>query len=196
MRVLSAVIVVLFAASLAAAADEKLPVEVRLIANKTSYKLDLGGKTAAEFKELLAKAGKSGGILPTPPAVDLQFEVVNTSDKAIQIWHKGDPVRLVLDVTGPDAMRVHSNRPMTLEFRLPVPMTLEPGKSLQIPITSLTFGHRGVSEMAYWMKAGEYSIVANFHTAISPAPKGSKPAEQGFGTLVLKSAEVKVKVTE
>jgi len=191
-----AVLLFLLASTAAGWAQEKLPVEARLIANKTTYKLDLGGKTAAEMKQLFKRAAKDGTDLPRPPAVDLVLEIVNTSEKAVRIWQSGDPVVLRLVVKGPDAVHLRENRAFTLEFRLPVPTTLEPGKSLRFPIQSLSFGFRGMAEQAQWLQPGDYTIEAHFETALNPAPKGSKLAEDGFGRVTLRSAPVKVKVTE
>jgi hypothetical protein len=73
-------------------------------------------------------------------------------------------------------------------------MTLAPGKTYSMPIKSLQHGFRGVSKSTYWTEPGEYTITASFKTAISPAPKGSKEAEKGFGNALLVSEPVKVKV--
>jgi hypothetical protein len=82
----------------------------------------------------------------------------------------------------------------TLDFRAPKVMTLASGKTFSIPIKSLQYGFRGVAKSSYWTEPGEYTITAGYKTAISPAPKGSKEAEKGFGNAVVTSDPVKVKV--
>src|SRR5262245_10231679 len=67
-----------------------VPLELRLVAKKTKYPLDLGGKTAKEFKKQLEEAKKTGNQLPEPPAVDFTLELKNTGDKDIQIQVEGD----------------------------------------------------------------------------------------------------------
>jgi hypothetical protein len=169
--------------------EEKLPVTAKLVAKKDTYRLELDGKTPEEFRKLIA----AGGKLPAPPAVHLELELHNTSDKEVKIWVKGDPVVLELDVKGPGAVSVIAQKAFTQEYRAPAATTLPPGRSYSYPITSLKYGFRGVEKHAYWTEPGEYTITATLTTAISPAPPGTK-VQKGFGQVALTSNPLKVKV--
>ena len=169
-----------------------LPVKAKLVAKKTTYTLDLGGKTADEFRKLIKDAEK-GGRLPPAPAVDMSLEITNTSDKEIQIWSKGDPVQLELMLTGAGAVNAKPLLAFTTDFRAPVPMTLAPGKSLTIPITNLVYGFRGASEMSYWTEPGEYKLAASYKTGIQPPPKGSTVNDR-FGVVTIPAEPITIKI--
>jgi hypothetical protein len=170
------------------------PVELRLTAKKTTYTLDLGGKTAAEFKKQIADAD-NGGRAPSPPAVDLALEVRNTSDKDVQVWIDGDATLLTLDLKGPAAVNNTLKKlAVTLDFRVPKTIVVAAGKSHSIPLTSLAHGFRKLTSASYWLEAGDYTLSASYKTALSPAPKGSKDAGDGFGTVTLTSPPLKLKV--
>jgi hypothetical protein len=202
MRVyLTAMAVLGLAVSLARAEDKKeepkqpdLPVKATLKAKKDSYTLDLGGKSADEFKKMLKDAEKTGKV-PDAPKVDLVLELKNTSDKDVDIWISGDPVVLNLDLKGKGAESVMARRFFTQEFRVPKAMTLAAGKTHEIVIGSLTYGHRGVAMQAYWTEAGDYTLAASFKTGIKPAPKGTKDNGDGFGACTINSEPVKITVT-
>lgn len=197
----AAVVLALLAAS-AASADEKkdgstsdppgVPLELKLVARKDAYKLDLGDKKPEEYREMIKTA--KPGTLPPPPAVDLEVTVTNTSDKDVTFWAKGDQVVLLLVLEGEGAVSVDTKKPVTLDFRLPEPLTLAPGKSHTYPVKSLAYGFRGIAQQAYWTDAGDYIMRAKLQTGVSPAPKGSKDTGNGYGMVTLTSAPVKIKV--
>src|SRR5262245_37293500 len=168
-----------------------LPVAVKLLAKKDTYKLEVDEK---QLKMLLEAARKTGRNYPPPPDVDLVLEITNTSDKEIQIWTGGDPFQINLQLRGPGALTEKVNRIFTLEFRMPEAKSLKPGAKLSLPIRSLTFGMRGQSEYAYWTKPGEYLLTATLNTGISPPPPGSKKYDENFGTLQLASDAITLKV--
>jgi hypothetical protein len=183
---------------LAAGADEPkpadLPLKAKLVAKKDTYKLDLDGKSGEEFRKILKDAEKSGKA-PAPPAVDMMLEITNTSDQDVKFWVEGDANDLQLDVKGPNVVTITPQKAFTTDFRMPKVITLAPGKTHTIPIMALQYGFRGASKYTYWTEPGEYAITGSFKTAISPAPKGSKEVEKGFGMAVLVTSEpVKVKV--
>src|SRR6516162_8193894 len=60
------------------------PIQATLTAKKTTFKLDLGGKTAEEFNKTI-KDEK----YPPAPAVDMVLELKNTSDKDVEVWISG-----------------------------------------------------------------------------------------------------------
>jgi hypothetical protein len=183
---------------LATRADEPkqadLPLKAKLVAKKDTYKLDLDGKSGEEFRKIL-KDAEASGKAPAPPAVDMVLEITNTSDQEVKFWVDGDATELQLDVKGPNAVTITPKKAFTTEFRTPKVITLAPGKTHTIPVTALQYGFRGVSKYAYWTEPGDYTVTASYKTAISPAPKGSKEVDKGFGMAVLVSSEpVKVKV--
>jgi hypothetical protein len=192
--------VTLLLAPLTLRADEKkdekpadLPVKAKLVAKTSTYKLDLGGKTADEFRTFL-KENLGTGKLPPAPAVELTLELTNTSDKDVQIWTRGDPVTVTLDLKGPGAETVTPRQAFTRIFHVPVPMTLAPGKTFSVPITSLSHGFRGIAQRSYWTAPGEYKLSATFNTGLNPAPADSKPDANGFGRAAIRSEPIAVKV--
>jgi hypothetical protein len=172
-----------------------LPLELK-ITGKTKYTLDLGGMSAADFKKAVAAAGKGKGRAPATPAVDLTIELKNTSDKTVQVWSKGDPVVLSLELQGKGAVTATPLLPMTLEFRLPDGVGLEAGKTLTFPLKSLSAGFRGVSQLSYWTEPGDYELVATLKTGLMPIPKGAKDNGDGYGIITLTSPAIKLTVEE
>lgn len=160
---------------------------------KDSYKLDLGGKTAKEWEELLEVGKKLGSPLPKPPAVDLELEIQNVGKESIDFWSAGDPVQVVLEMKGPNAKTTNAPLAFTADFRLPKFMTLEPGKTHVIPIKSLSSGFRGTGTWHYWLAPGEYTITPKFKTGIRPVPPGAKELYGGAPvTVVGEGTKVKV----
>jgi hypothetical protein len=172
-----------------------VPVQAKLIAKKATYTLDLGGKSAAEFKQAVKDAEKNGRY-PQAPAVELVLELRNTGDRDVRVWTSGDPVRLMLDLKGKDAVNeTLKGIAFTRIFMVPKATTLAPGKSVEIPINSLSYGMRGASHRSYWLEPGEYTLTASYQTGVSPAPKGSKDTGDGsFGRVTLTTAPLKLKV--
>ncbi len=171
-----------------------VPVQAKLLAKQTTYTLDLGGRSPAEFRQALKDAAKDGRY-PPAPAVDLVLELRNTGDKEVQVWTSGDPVRLMLDLKGKGAVNeALKGIAFTTIFIMPKATTLAPGKSVEIPIKGLAYGMRGASHRSYWLEPGEYTLTASYQTAVAPAPKGSADAQGGFGKVVLTSAPVKLQV--
>ncbi len=187
--------------SLAAKADDKkdqpdpknLPVTAKLVAKQGAYALDLGGKSAEDFRKAVEEGAKAGKV-PAPVAVDLVLELKNTSDKDVQVWISGDPTLLNLELKGQGAVSVTVRRAFTREFRLPKPVKIEAGKTFEMPIKQLSFGMRNMEKQAFWTEAGEHTLAATFRTAVSPAPEGSKNVRDGFGEVLLKTEPIKIKV--
>jgi hypothetical protein len=169
-------------------------VEAKLVAKKDTYPLDLGGKTAEEFRKLL-KDAETAGPNPPAPKVDLILEFTNTSDKDVQIQLGGTRNVITLDLKGPGADTiVMKNRPMPKFLIVSKTVTLAPGKSESVPVTSLAFGLRNLTHAAYWTAAGEYTLVASYQTSLAPAPKDARDAGNGLGAVTLTTAPIKLKV--
>lgn len=201
-RILSLALLVGFA-GLGSADDKKAdkpkndpkdtPLELTISGKTTKFTLDLGGLSAADYKKALDAAAKGNGRAPAPPTVDLTVEVKNTSDKPVKVWSKGDPMVLTLELKGKGAVNTTPLLGFTTDFRGPEAVEIAPGKSLSIPVKTLTSGFRGASKFSYWTEAGEYELVATLKTGMTPAPKGAMDFD-GFGVVTLTSSALKLTV--
>jgi hypothetical protein len=167
----------------------KGPVEALLKANKKTYTLDLGGKSAADFRKQI-ESGADTGEYPEAPKVDLTLELKNTSDKEVEIKVGGTQNVIELEVKGKGAITAPLKRRITPKFLIaPRTVTLAPGKSVRVPITSLEFGFKG-SHRAWWVEPGKYTLSARYKTNISPRPKDAKED----GAVTLTSAPITLEV--
>jgi hypothetical protein len=169
-------------------------VEAKLVAKKATYKLDLGGKSAEEFKKALDEAATTHEY-PIPPQVDLVLELTNTSDQEVQVKVGGTANVVTLDLKGKGAVSVPVKGRITNKLVIaPKAVTLAPGKSTEIPITTLAYGFKNSTDQAYWTAAGEYALAAGYKTWVSPGPKDAKTDADGFAAVTLTSAPVKITV--
>jgi|ERR1051326_4092843 hypothetical protein len=170
--------------------------EARIVLNKDTYALNLGGKTADEFRKAVKEAETKGGAAPgVPPEVDIVVELRNTSEQDIKIWVEGDNTELILDLKGPGAASYTQDIPIG---RATIPskvITIAAGKTHTLPLKSLQTGTSNIRiQRTYWTETGEYTLVARYRTAIAPAPKGAKDAGDALGHVVVSSAPVKIQV--
>ncbi len=172
---------------------EGTPLKLTITGKSTTYALDTGGLSAEDYRKKLEDEAKTGKPLAVP-AIDLAVEIKNTSDKGVQVWTTGDPVVLTLDLKGKGAVNLDPALAFTREFRIPKSVEIPAGKSVSIPLKSLTSGFRGRSHVSYWTEPGEYELVATLKTGVSPAPKGAKEDMDGFGLVTLTSAPFKLMV--
>jgi hypothetical protein len=171
-----------------------VPIEATLKANTDAYTLDLGGKTADDFRKALEDAEKTG-TYPDAPKVDLVLELKNTSDKEVKVKVGGTTTVLELGLTGPAATTVMLKRRVTPKIVIPAKeVVLAPGKSVTVPIERLAFGAKGDASRAYWLEPGKYSLAASYKTWMSPAPKGASETPDGYGAVTLTSAATTVTV--
>ncbi len=169
-------------------------VEARLVSAKDTYTLDLGGLSAEDYRKQLKQAEK-GGANPPIPKVELTLELVNTSDKDVQVRYGGTANVYMLDLKGDGAVSVaFGRRAQPLFVLASKTVTLAPGKSEKIKIESLAFGRRNLTNAAYWTAPGEYTLAISYQTTVNPAPKDAKDAGNGFGAVTLTSAPIKIKV--
>jgi hypothetical protein len=169
-------------------------VEAKLVAKTATYPLNLGGKTAEEFKKAIT-AGAATGDYPEPPQVDLVLELVNTSDKEVKIKVGGTTTVIGLELKGTGAVSVPLKNRVTNKLAIaPKVVTLAAGKSASVPIASLAYGYKNATDVAYWTEAGDYTLSASYKTWISPAPKDAKDGGDGFGAVTLVSAPIKLTV--
>ena len=163
--------------------------EAVLTSKRATYQLDLGGLSPDDFRKMI----DAGQYAPAPP-VDLSLEIRNTGGKDVQIRMGGTTNVIDLDLQGPDALTVELKGRITNKLLIaPKTITLEPGKSQTVPITSLSFGFKG-SHNAYWLAPGKYTLTASYKTTASPAPAAAQPADEGFGAVTITSAPLTVTV--
>ena len=120
----------------------------------------------------------------------MTFELTNTGKKAVTIPQGSDASSLNLKLEGPGAVTVSYVQMRTMEYRIGKPVTIEPGKSITIPIAKLLHGMRGDSSASYWTAAGEYTLTASYVTPV----EGLNLKEDQQATIT--AAPVKIKVTE
>jgi hypothetical protein len=171
-----------------------IPLELRILAKKTSYVLDRGGKTPADFLKQF-EDGKERGIYPPAPVVDLTVELRNTGKTDIKVQVKGDSCALDLTLKGKGALNVKPRAFFTTVYIRSHPLTLAPGKTVTFPVKSLDSGFRGGSRRAFWTEPGTYELIASYHTGVFPHPKGAKNAGSGWGSATITSAPLELRVT-
>lgn len=172
-------------------ADEKSPLELKVVATKDGY---AWGRDQApkEFKKMLdemaekIKKGEDPGRMPNPPAVDLMLQITNKSDKEVTVYVGGDSNQVTLDLKGPGVVALKPLLGFTADFRLPKAESIAPGKSYNLQVKQLSDGFRGASRWIYWTEPGEYTISATYQLATNDGGKGP----------LLKSEPVKIKVED
>lgn len=178
----------------AAAQDKKpaQPVTLKLVSKKDKYVFDGGGMTPREYKadlEALVKNLEKGERVrpPKPVPVDIALRLENTSKEPVTVYVGGDTNVHKFELTG-GAGVVTVNNPVafTADFRLPKAVTIEPGKTHEIPVKQFADGPRGISRLVYWTGPGEYKLTATYVLATQD---GGKAAE-------LKSEPIKIVVSE
>ena len=164
----------LLAVSGAAPPDDKKdakpapPVTLTVVSKADKYVFDGGGQTPAEYKKALEDRAKniaSGADIkpPKPLAVDLALVLTNTTKEAVKVFVGGDTNVFTLELTGGAGVVTMPNPvAFTEEFRLPKAVTIEPGKTHEIPVKLLADGHRGLSRLVYWTGPGEYKLTAKY----------------------------------
>jgi hypothetical protein len=169
------------------------PIEAVLTAKKATYTLDLGGKSAAEFKKAI-EGGDATGDYPEAPAVDLVLELRNTGDKEIQAKVGGTMNVIDLDLQGPGAVSAQLKRRITNKLVVASKtISLAPGKSEEAPVTSLAYGFKG-GYRAWWTEPGKYTLSASYKTSVSPVPAGGKDNGDGYADVKVTSAPTTITV--
>jgi hypothetical protein len=174
-----------------------VPLEARLVSKQDTYTLDLGGKTAKEFRKLLDDE-KETKRYPQPPSVDLVLEFKNVGKDDIKFLIGPDGAEPSLTLKGEGAVTVDLFPNVSGRRSIPPKeITLAPGKTYEWPIkslASLSFTHP--QHQSYWTEPGEYTVIATVHSQVSPVPKGAKDKGNGFADVKITSAPAKVKVVE
>jgi WD40 repeat protein len=168
------------------------PLEAKVISQKKTYTLALGGKTAEDF----ARQFNVEKPLPASPEVDLVLSLRNTSDEVVTLDPRG---QFDAYLVGAGALNHPEEEYQTGLTRAgdgalssePKKITLAPGESHSVPITSLDFGH---CQQSYWLLPGEYTLHVSYHTRVKPAPEGWYKGDDGTGYGTLRAAPLRVKV--
>lgn len=154
-----------------ATADDKAPVELKVVAKTAKYKFDGGGKTADEYKkhlEDLAAKAKAGELVqpPKPLAVDFVLTLTNTTKNDVTIYIGGDTNQFTFELTGGAGVVALANPvAFTADFKLPKALTLAAGKSHEFPVKAFADGMRGFSRLVFWTGPGEYKLTAKYQLA-------------------------------
>jgi len=148
-------------------ADEKPTLTLKVTSKKDTYTIDRGGKTDEEYQKLFTEflKGKGLGKVPPPVAVDLVVSIVNDGKKPVTITVGADNSEVLFNLQGPKAQYLRPLVATTREFRLGKPVTIEPGKSYDMPYTKLVDGFRNISRNIYWLEPGEYTLSATYQMA-------------------------------
>lgn len=176
--------------SIPAAAQDKPPVELKLVAKKDTYPwpYGLGPKDLeTSLKELIQQRKQMEAVeFPAPPAVDLVLEIKNTGTEKTTVYIDGDVNVLTLQLKGPGVVTADPGLSFTADLRPAKPTELAPGKTVEIPVKYLSDGFRRGGRYIYPTAAGEYTVSASYQLATADGGKGA----------VLKSGEVKLKIEE
>jgi hypothetical protein len=182
-----------------------VPLQVRLIARKTEYTLDLGGKTADELRKLIDESKATprvGPAMPGTPAVDLLLELRNTSNEEVTLRIGRGRAQPWISLQGPGALNIETpNAYIARRVVLGENISIAPGKTYSYPIKDLAVPATNVGgHNAYWTQPGEYELTAHFWTLMLPQPANSPalnyPGAPAGGMVTFASAPIKVKVVE
>jgi hypothetical protein len=192
---LSAVCLSLFAMRAVAGEEPKAapgPLVLKVIDKAEKHVFDGGNRTPREFKEFLeelATRQKKGERIepPEPFRVDFVLKVENTSKEPITVYVGGTANIFTLDLSGGSGVVTLTNPALMPRLvRAPSAVTIDPGKSYEVPVDSLSDGRRGTARLVYWTGPGEYKLTATY-TLLDAL---------GGKLEVLKSDPITVKVVE
>jgi hypothetical protein len=164
------------------------PLQLRLVAKKDKYAIDLGGLTPAEYSKQIQLETKT---VP-PPEVDFILELKNTGTEPLTIA-RSDLKGFELELKGEGALTV--SRRWAGAINPSTKLTLEAGKTHTWPIKQLSSlfnggkaaGGEGSQIKYYWTQPGEYTLTAKYHYQLPMGNAYSIPA-------ILTSASIKIKV--
>src|SRR5262245_45849429 len=167
------------------------PVAVKLVAKKTTFKLDLKGMTLDEFK----KAARTGKVAPIRP--DMEMVITNTSKRPMRVRTAGSATpRITFTLTGPGVFESSSVRVEKMKGpkKGSTLVVLKPGEKASIPVETLTNQIASTSgKHLYFTEPGEYRLEASVRTAFYLEYEG--PGQPGQITyLVPKAPAIKIKV--
>jgi hypothetical protein len=162
-----------------------------LIARQDTYTLDREGDTPQDFSARI----QFGDPYPERPRVDLLLKLWNTGKETLTLKKPEESWTLFL--VGPGALNHDFEQKQTgiiagpdgPDSERPGPVHLAPGESVTVPVSDLN-----PDGFAFWVLPGGYRIAGTCSVDVSPAPKGSVAGSDGFGSVSLRLAPVRVKV--
>jgi len=160
----------------------------RLVAKKSTYKLDFGGKKKLEY----VKGAKQGS--EESPKVQLELVITNYTKETVRIRSAGSNTRLTLTLEGDGAI---STSVTTEAVRVKIGYTiLQPKEKMTIPIDRLASVERVLKgEVAekrhYWTEPGDYKVKASFSANITTDFNGVNPFSR-FQTFDSQAVTLKV----
>ncbi len=162
-----------------------VPIEATLKSLKETYTLELIGKTPEEFAKQV-----QGWPLPPSPKVDLVLTLRNKGTKTLT-FHRD--ILLRLHLTGDGAMNhpMYSYQTVFTFDNEPKKVTLEPGKTYEIPIQSLDRGH---CRQSFWLLQGEYMLHTRCFVTVTPAPDGDDKSSGDLVFVNIDAPQLRVKV--
>jgi hypothetical protein len=161
-------------------------VVAKLVAKKTTFKLDLGGRTAKQYADDV-KAGKVPAL-----AVEMELVITNQTRSDIRVRTHGAVPKLTLTLKGPGVVAAPPER------RSPPRVTyvvVKPGQKVSISIPTLSsYPDGGLSQNVhhFWTEPGEYTLSASFNTSIDRETGKLAKAKRPYPTLT--AAAIKIKV--
>jgi hypothetical protein len=161
----------------------------RLVAKKSTYKLDLQGSSADEFK----KAAAAGTAAEIP--IDVELVIANYTRSVIRVRTTGTSPILTLSLKGKGAAEalVQNNGPkekVAINYA-----TLKPGEKVTIPVKALTSltGARP-TKRHYWTEPGDYVLEATYRTRIDLDFDPNVAVKGPFHYEILKPKPITLKV--
>lgn len=174
-----------------------VPLNARLIAHETVYRLDRLGLSADDYRKSL-DLGKKTGQLPAPPKVDLVFELQNKGSEEVQVLIGGDVSGcLRWQLQGPGAVSLtHRPASQPTDFKASLTIKIPPGGSHRWVMKDLDCSGPRDKARVYWTTPGDYFLSAGFTVAVRPAPKGAVPHwyNKDHGNVAITSGAVRLTV--
>jgi hypothetical protein len=167
----------------------KKGIVARLVAKKSTYKLDLQGGTADEYKKAIA-AGTAAEV-----SIDVDLVITNHTKGMIRVRTTGTSPALTLSLKGKGA---EDARPKGGAAAVKNPITytvLKPGEKVTIPIKTLASvtGTRVMSRH-YWTEPGDYVLEATYRTRIDLNYDPNVNPKSPFNYEILKPRPITLKV--
>jgi surface-anchored protein len=121
--------------------------------------------TKTDFKELRRLETTVEHGRTAKQGVNLTLKLTNTSDKVITFNYGADTSTNSIALSGPGAVNLAFNGPMTLDYRQGKKTTLAPGESAGFVISELRYGKRDSSR---WLitEPGTYTVNVTFTTHV------------------------------
>lgn len=170
-------------------------IELTLV-GKREVKVDLGGKTWAEFK----KSAEAGNPCPPVPC-DLSLQIRNNTKEKIKVRMTGAGPELTVEVTGKPGTRSFSQAGGGAKGGVTY-LEVLPGKSATVPLEHLAGRSRGMKSHQVPLGEGEYTVTVSLRTYIYTGEgkakgKGSALGQpfQGKNPHTLTTPPIKVQVT-